>query len=109
MVRTVPHPVAAAPPEPAPLGRAAFGLPEAAVVVLVSFSLASSNVRKNPLGAIAAFRAAFGDRADRILLLKVGNPGHFPDEFAALREARRRLRRTSAWKPAPCRAPTATP
>jgi glycosyltransferase involved in cell wall biosynthesis len=85
LIRTVPHAVAAAPPEPAPLGRAAFGLPEAAVVVLVSFSLASSNERKNPLGAIAAFRAAFGDRADRILLLKIGDPAHFPREFDALR------------------------
>ncbi len=87
LVRTVPIPIAAAPPEPALLDRAAFGLPEAAVIVLVSFSLASSNVRKNPLGAVRAFRTAFGDRADRILVLKVGNPGHFPAEFAALRDA----------------------
>jgi glycosyltransferase involved in cell wall biosynthesis len=86
-VRAVPHAVAAAPPEPARLDRAAFGLPEAAVIVLVSFSLASSNVRKNPAGAVQAFRAAFGDRPDRLLLLKIGNPGHFPAEFAALREA----------------------
>ena len=86
-VRTVPHPVAMAPPVPAGLDRAAFGLPDAAVIVLVSFSLASSNVRKNPLGAVQAFRAAFADRADRILILKIGNPGHFPAEFAALRDA----------------------
>ena len=86
VVRAVRHAVAAAPPEPAQLGRAAFGLPDHAVIVLVSFSLASSNVRKNPLGAIAAFRAAFGDRPDRILLLKIGDPGHFPAEFAALRD-----------------------
>ena len=86
-VRVVPNPVAVAPPVPSALDRAAFGLPAAAVVVLVSFSLASSNVRKNPLGAVRAFRAAFGDRGDRILLLKIGNPGHFPAEFAALREA----------------------
>jgi glycosyltransferase involved in cell wall biosynthesis len=85
-VRTVPNPVAVAPPCPAPLGRAAFGLPEE-VVVLVSFSLASSNVRKNPLGAIAAFRTAFGDRTDRLLVLKVGNTEHFPEEAAALRDA----------------------
>ncbi len=86
-VRTVPIPVAVAPPEPSRLDRAAFGLPDAAVIVLVSFSLASSNVRKNPMGAVQAFRAAFGNRPDRILLLKIGNPGHFPAEFAALRDA----------------------
>jgi glycosyltransferase involved in cell wall biosynthesis len=86
VVRTVPVPVAVSPPEPSPLDRAAFGLPESAVIVLVSFSLASSNVRKNPLGAVRAFRTAFGDRSDRILLLKVGDCGHFPAEFAALRD-----------------------
>ncbi len=86
-VRVVPNPVAVAPPRPSALDRAAFGLPPHAVVVLVSFSLASSNVRKNPLGAVQAFRAAFGDRPDRLLLLKIGNPGHFPAEFAALSAA----------------------
>ena len=86
-LRVVSYPLAVAPPTPAPLGRAAFGLPEDALVVLVSFNLASSFVRKNPLAAVAAFLAAFGDRPDRILVLKVGHPGHFPDDFALLREA----------------------
>jgi glycosyltransferase involved in cell wall biosynthesis len=86
-VRVVPHAVAAAPPKPASLDRAAFGLPPNAVVVLVSFNLASSFERKNPLGAIAAFRAAFGDRPDRLLLIKVGHPGHFPSDFDRLRAA----------------------
>jgi glycosyltransferase involved in cell wall biosynthesis len=83
----VPFPMAIAPPEPAPLQRADFGLPPATVVVLVSFNLASSFERKNPLGAIAAFRAAFGDRTDRLLLLKVANPQHYPVDFARISTA----------------------
>lgn len=87
-VRVVPHPVAARPPMAAagaargPL--AALGVPDNAVVTLVSFNLASSFERKNPLAAIAAHRLAFGDRADRILLLRVGNSDSFPDDFARL-------------------------
>jgi glycosyltransferase involved in cell wall biosynthesis len=83
-VRTVPHPLAAVPPAPATLDRAAFGLPAEAVMVLVAFNLASSLERKNPMAAVAAFRAAFGDRPDRLLLLKVGNAGHAPADFAQL-------------------------
>jgi glycosyltransferase involved in cell wall biosynthesis len=54
------------------------------VVVLVSFNLASSFARKNPFAAIAAFRGAFGDRPDRILVLKIGHPEHAPADFARL-------------------------
>ncbi|MBV8399120.1 MAG: glycosyltransferase family 4 protein [Acetobacteraceae bacterium] len=86
-VRVVPPPLAAAPPVASALDRAAFGLPEKAVVILVSFNLASSFQRKNPLGVVAAFRAAFGNRGDRLLLLKIGNPADFPDNFRVLREA----------------------
>jgi glycosyltransferase involved in cell wall biosynthesis len=86
-VRVVPHPVAAVPPLPSALGRADFGLPADAVVVLVSFSLASSFERKNPLAAIAAFRSAFGTRADRLLVLKVTHAGHAPSDLARLRGA----------------------
>jgi glycosyltransferase involved in cell wall biosynthesis len=86
-VRVVTPPLAIAPPRPSALGRAAFGLPEQAVIVLVSFDLASSFERKNPLASVAAFRTAFGDRADRLLVLKVGNASHFPDDFQRLREA----------------------
>jgi glycosyltransferase involved in cell wall biosynthesis len=83
-VRVVPYPVAIAPPHPAMLSRADFGLPEGAVIVLASFNLASSFARKNPLGAIAAFRAAFGDRADRVLVLKIGGTAHYAADLAAI-------------------------
>ncbi len=86
-VRTVPHPLAVAPPTPAALDRAAFGLPADALIVLVAFNLASSLERKNPMAAVAAFRAAFGERADRLLLLKIGNAGHAPADFARLAAA----------------------
>jgi glycosyltransferase involved in cell wall biosynthesis len=84
-VRVVPHPVAATPPMPSALQRADFGLSADAVVVLVSFSLASSFERKNPVAAIAAFRAAFGDRADRVLVLKVVHADHAPADLEVLR------------------------
>jgi glycosyltransferase involved in cell wall biosynthesis len=83
-VRVVPLPLALARPAPSALDRSAFGLPHDTVVVLVTFNLASSFERKNPLAAIAAFRAAFGERADRLLVLKVGNREHFPDDFARI-------------------------
>ena len=86
-VRVVPHPVAAAPPRPAALGRGDFGLPDAAVVTLVSFSLASSFARKNPLAAIAAHRQAFGERPDRILVVKTGTPDRHPGDMSLLRAA----------------------
>jgi glycosyltransferase involved in cell wall biosynthesis len=86
-LRVVPPPVALAPPRPSGLTRADFGLPAHAVITLVSFSLASSFARKNPLAAIAAHRAAFGDRPDRVLLLKVGHADGHTADLARLREA----------------------
>lgn len=86
-VRSVPLPLALSPPVPSRLGRADFGLPDDAVVVLVSFSLASSFERKNPLAAIAAFRAAFADDPARILVLKVGKAGNHAGDLARIRDA----------------------
>jgi glycosyltransferase involved in cell wall biosynthesis len=83
-IRIVPPPLGIVPPLASSATRADFGLPEDAVVVLVSFNLASSFVRKNPFAAIAAFRGAFGDRPDRILVLKVSHPEHAPADFARL-------------------------
>ncbi len=86
-VRVVPYCVASRPPAPSALDRQAFGLPAAAVVTLCSFSLASSFERKNPLAAIAAHREAFGDRADRILVMKIGHAGHFGPDLERLQAA----------------------
>ena len=86
-VRIVPHPLALAAAAAAPLGRTEFGLPDNAVVVLVSCSLASSIERKNPHGGIAAFRAAFGARSDRLLLIKLTDDGHDPAALAMVRAA----------------------
>lgn len=84
-VRVVPHPVGAVPPVPAALGRADFSLPEDAFIVLVSFSLASSRVRKNPEAAIDAFRAAFGADSGAHLVLKISHAEDYPEELATLR------------------------
>ncbi len=86
-VRVVGHPLACRPPAPSARRRPDFGLPEQAVVVLTSFSLASSFARKNPLAAIAAFKGAFGARADRIMVLKASHGAHWPQDIARLREA----------------------
>ena len=86
-VRVVPPAVALAPPVASTLDRQAFGFDDNVVVVLTSFSLASSFARKNPLAAIAAFRQAFGDRADRLLLLKVGHSEHHASDLALLQQA----------------------
>lgn len=67
-VRVVPYMVPE--PDPSPLRRADFGLPGDAFVALSVFDASSSIARKNPLAAIAAHRAAFGDRRDRVLVLK---------------------------------------
>ncbi|WP_158743345.1 glycosyltransferase family 4 protein [Acidisphaera sp. L21] len=86
-VRVVPYCVASRPPVPSAMDRQAFGLPAEAVVALCSFSLASSFERKNPIAAIQAFRQAFGDRPDRVLLMKIGHTGHFGSDMQRLRDA----------------------
>ncbi len=86
-VRVVPYCVASRPPSAVGAGPAGVRPAGDAVVVLCSFSLASSFERKNPLAAIAAHRAAFGDRADRVLVMKIGHAGHFGPDLQRLRDA----------------------
>ncbi len=86
-VHVVPYPIAAV-PLAAPLGdRAHFGLEQNCFVVLCAFNLASSFTRKNPLASIAAFRAAFGNNRDALLVLKVTGAGTHAAELALIHAA----------------------
>ena len=55
--------------------------------VIVMADALSSFKRKNPVGAIDAFRAAFGDRADCRLIVKVRNLDLMPEEAVILHAA----------------------
>ncbi|HJT11606.1 MAG TPA: glycosyltransferase family 4 protein [Dongiaceae bacterium] len=83
VVRYVPLPV----PEPAaaPLGRADFGLADGPFTVLAAFDLSSRWARKNPVGAIAAFRQAFPGASDAQLVLKVSGAEQNPAQAERLR------------------------
>ncbi len=85
-VRVVPYPILPR-PEPAAMGRADFGLPEDAFVTLTVFDATSSLARKNPLGAIEAHRRAFGDRPDRILIIKTHATADAGPAWAQVAEA----------------------
>jgi glycosyltransferase involved in cell wall biosynthesis len=80
-VRVVPHPVALG--RPGAPRRPHFGIGDQ-FTVLSMFSFASSFPRKNPIAAVQAFRRAFGDSADRLLILKVSDGAEAPDEMAEL-------------------------
>ena len=72
-VHVVPHPIPHT--QVTPNMRSRRGLPQDALVVLTVFHLGSTFARKNPLAAIAAFRKAFGDRPDRVLVIKLIDNG----------------------------------
>ncbi len=82
-VHVVPHP---APAAALPPDRARFGVPEGRLAVYANLDLNSYVARKNPEGAVAAFRDAFGDAVDGpVLILKTHGGRHVED-------ARRRIR-----------------
>lgn len=86
-VHVVPYPIAAV-PLGAPVGdRAHFGLPADCFIVLCAFNLASSFTRKNPLASIAAFRAAFGNSRDAMLVLKVTGAASHAADLALIHHA----------------------
>ncbi len=84
-VTTVRMPVAPAPAPPR--SRAELGLDESPFLFLFSFDYLSVAERKNALGVIAAFRAAFGAGGGAQLVIKCINSEHNPDYHARVRSA----------------------
>ena len=78
-VHIVPHPVAVEPAPPRPARD-----PAAPFTVLCMFDASSSIARKNPHGAIEAFRRAFGDDPGARLLVKTRRLDSVPEEHARL-------------------------
>lgn len=70
---------------PSGLERADFGLPDDAFVFLCTFDCNSSVARKNPGAVISAFRAAFPqERQDVVLLVKSSNGHRNPEALRQL-------------------------
>lgn len=86
-VRHVPLPLLTAYPFAVAGSRASFELPEDCFLVLSIFSLSSSCARKNPLGIIAAFKVAFGESNEALLVLKITGDEQYPEDLAAIRAA----------------------
>jgi len=74
------------PPVPA-LGREHFGLPPHGAAFLYIFDVSSQTERKNPRGAIEAFRRARFDRDDAVLVLKFTNAEYDREGVRVLHEA----------------------
>ncbi|MBF0531355.1 MAG: glycosyltransferase [Deltaproteobacteria bacterium] len=85
-VHVVHHPVALRPPVARTCLRARLGIAPEQFAVLTMFHMGSCFERKNPLDAIRAFRAAFGDREDATLLVKVADAEVQPWAAGQLRE-----------------------
>ena len=83
-VRTIPLPFVL--PEPPALGRAHFGLPEGSTIFLLTFDVSSQTERKNPLGAIRAFRRAALPRGSAALVLKFTNAEYDRDAVRRFHE-----------------------
>jgi len=73
-------------PDAPPLGRAHFGIPESSTVFLLTFDVSSQTERKNPLGAIRAFRRAALPRGAATLVLKYTNAEYDRDAVRRFHE-----------------------
>ncbi|MEJ0063413.1 MAG: glycosyltransferase family 4 protein [Alphaproteobacteria bacterium] len=84
-VKVTPLPVVkgeASPPEARPWVK-----PKGVFAALTMFNMASGFTRKNPLGAVEAFKKAFGDDPGCMLLIKTVNGQHYPEGLEELRRA----------------------
>ena len=83
-VRVIPYGI---PPRTATsAGRSELGLPEGRFLFLVLYDVASIMERKNPKGAVEAFKRAFSPGDERVgIVIKVNNSRHSPGEIAELR------------------------
>ena len=84
-VTVVPYPIE--PPPGLKADRAAFRIPADRFVVLVAANLRSGLARKNLTGAIDAFRLAFGDRGNELLVVKVSDGRKNASALAAIQAA----------------------
>jgi glycosyltransferase involved in cell wall biosynthesis len=66
--------------------RSVFGLPEDAFLFGFIFDYLSLAERKNPMGLVRAFKHAFEDREDVLLVIKTINAGQAPEKDALLKE-----------------------
>jgi len=74
------------PADAAARGRAHFGLPETSTLFLMIFDVSSQTERKNPLGAIRAFRRAALPRGTAALVLKFSNAEYDRDAVRRFHE-----------------------
>lgn len=88
-VRVVPHPMIAAPAISRADARALLGLPADGFIAATLFDFRSSLARKNPLGALEAFRRAFGDDANALLIIKAQHGDIAPSLSSTLKERAR--------------------
>jgi glycosyltransferase involved in cell wall biosynthesis len=71
--------------QPGAHSRAELGLPEGRLLFLYSCDARSALARKNPAGAVAAFRRAFPDGERAALVVKISNADADPAAVTALR------------------------
>jgi glycosyltransferase involved in cell wall biosynthesis len=86
-LRVVPHPIPLRPLPDRSALRATLGLPADMFIATTLFDFRSSLARKNPLGAIAAFRKAFADDSGTLLVVKSQRGDTAPVSRAELAQA----------------------